>query len=257
MPTDGSAHSWLARSRAAPVFSSQAIALELVRPKPTVTASEASLLSLNLTNFSRTRFAFNPFVTADGKHALYNVRLGSSRNSSGLPGIANTKVVWIRRTAGRPMVLHTIFDAEDARAVRFRDAWFAIFVRYRAHSRKDVWLARLQEPYKEIKLTYSRRRKSEGNWLPFVYNDQLYVSYSLCPHTVLAVDVHTGSCTLAHETRHAGCSNFDCGSAAGFLDGNGSTVIGLGHQKMGLGRFYFHFFFRRNALPPFEIQERS
>lgn len=39
-----------------------------------------------------------------------------------------------------------------------------------------------------MQLRYANSTGSEGNWLPFEHAGRLYVSYTLCPHRVLAVD---------------------------------------------------------------------
>ena len=76
--------------------------------------------------------------------------------------------------------------------------------------------------------------------MPFVHRHQLYVSYSLCPHTVLAVDIATGHCTLAHETRAPDCDKHHRGSASGVaIDSRAGSVVGLAHTKgAGVGRMY-------------------
>jgi len=134
--------------------------------------------------------------------------------------------------------------------------------RYRARRYKNVMLARLYSPYREIKLKYAKRTTSEGNWLPFEHEGQLYVSYSLCPHRVLAVDPATGVCTPAFVTRRGGCDPSERGSASGtryFGDApvrNNATVLGLDHFKSE-GAVYTHFFFVRADSPPFAILRTS
>jgi hypothetical protein len=110
---------------------------------------------------------------------------------------------------------------------------------------------------------------SEGNWMPFVYKRQLYVSYSICPHTVLTVDPTSGNCTLAFTTN---ASAARCKPGEDILRGaslrgsvtspfpidEGRSILGLGHTRGGgIGMSYFHFLFKRRAVPPFDITGRS
>uniref|UniRef100_A0A7S4FAY7 Uncharacterized protein n=1 Tax=Chrysotila carterae TaxID=13221 RepID=A0A7S4FAY7_CHRCT len=236
--------------------SSESILIGRLQPHITMSPAEVALLRVNLTLFEAAVHCYNPFFMDYGNNVLYNMKQGGLANSSLFPGIAATKVVWVKRTlAGSATLRHTILDAEDARGVTLRGKRMAVFIRYRAHSRKDVWLAHLTPPFKEVKLKYKNRTYSEGNWLPFVYNDQLFVTYSLCPHRVLSVNPETGHCQLAYETVPARCSRFDRGSATGFVDEHGMTV-GVGHHKSS-SVWYYHFLFRRLNTPPFEIVDRS
>ena len=131
---------------------------------------------------------YNPAVlAASGSSAastLYNIREGGGELLN-LSGVAQTSVLWVEEGGrGRAKVKLEIRNAEDARPFVLNGTAHAIFVRYVHRRIKDVWLARLEQPYREVKLTYVHRRRSEGNWLPFVHDSQLFISYSLCPHRV-------------------------------------------------------------------------
>ena len=267
------------------IISEEVSQLELLRPHHLLSDSEESLLQLGFeaercmvrktvsqlyaagAHGCKRRYnkpaaaAFNPSVWDGGRNALVNYRIQSGSTNlsrSQFPGISGVNSAWLSRSRRGPTtVRRTIVDAEDSRVVHLRGKPFAVFSRYRGHKTRDMWLARLEEPYYERKLIYRARRHSEGNWLPFVHADQLYVSYSLCPHKVLAVDPGSGNCTLAYSTSGGGCRGYERGSAAGFSDDDG-TVVGLGHGKgIGNGRFYWHFFFKRAATPPFAMIARS
>ena len=143
---------------------------------------------------------YNPAVVAtSGSSAvstLYNIRQGGGERLN-LSGVAKTSVLWVDRGArGRAKVKLEIHNAEDARPFVLNGTAHALFIRYRKGRFKDVWLARLEQPYREVKLTYVHRRGSEGNWLPFVHNSQLFVSYSLCPHRVRLTPTLTLPLTL-------------------------------------------------------------
>jgi hypothetical protein len=207
---------------------------------------------------------YNPFVV-DHHNTVYNIRAPTVFH-----GIARTRSVWIRKDGH---VRHVLPDAEDARVIWLPrlGKYYSIFVRYRAHRMKDVWLARWGQtihPEAQIKLRYAHRMPSEGNWMPFIYKDQLYVSYSLCPHTVLAVDPESGNCSFAYRTDSiaANCSSGEGvtrgtaarGNVVGFPVDGGKAMLGLGHVRGGgVGHSYFHFFYKRRSEPPFDIVARS
>ena len=107
---------------------------------------------------------YNPAVlAASGSSAastLYNIREGGGEHLN-LSGVAQTSVLWVEEGGrGRAKVKLEIRNAEDARPFVLNGTAHAIFVRY------------------------VHRRRSEGNWLPFVHDSQLFISYSLCPHRV-------------------------------------------------------------------------
>jgi len=128
--------------------------------------------------------------------------------------------------------------------------------RYRIRRFKQVVLARLDPPYREVLLTYANSTPSEGNWLPWTHEGRLYVTYSLCPHRVLAVDTDTGVCTTAYLTERPGCRRDERGSASGVRYLDDDSIIGLGHFRSMYG-LYSHFFFQRSARPPFAIMHVS
>eukprot|EP00965_Chrysotila_dentata_P147648 4874531-Pleurochrysis_carterae.AAC.1 len=92
--------------------------IEQLQPHMTMSSAEGKLLQLDLTHFTATAHHFNPFVMDYGNNVLYNIQNRGTANKTDFPGIAMTKIVWIKRGGvGPPTVWHTILDAEDARAV--------------------------------------------------------------------------------------------------------------------------------------------
>jgi predicted GH43/DUF377 family glycosyl hydrolase len=54
---------------------------------------------------------------------------------------------------------------------------------------------------KEIHLQFKNANFAEKNWIPFCYEDQLYLTYMLRPHRVLKADLGTGKCEEVYATR--------------------------------------------------------
>ena len=197
------------------------------------------------------------------------------RELDGFPGIpehrgVSTKIAWLERSAGRGSARLRGFipNADDGRTVVWRDVPHVVFSRYSTRTQtghktyKTLWLARLvgEPPWPQLELTLEPQRDWEGNWLPFVWGGQLWLSYSLCPRRVLEVNATTGVCRVAHESPSVNCTpaieNGDRLSSNGFVDDEG-LVVGLGHARGRTRQHYWHFFFRREAQPPFRVIARS
>jgi hypothetical protein len=72
---------------------------------------------------------YNPFVI-DAENIVYNVRAPTAWR-----GISHTNSVWMRADG---TLVHMIENAEDARVFKLNGRRHALFIRYRAHRRKDV-----------------------------------------------------------------------------------------------------------------------
>lgn len=93
-------------------------------------------------------------------------------------------------------------QAEDARLFHYRDAIWIMYndnpdeeVRHYS-DRRDMFLAELifeegkyvmQQPLRLIAEDYYERQICQKNWAPFVWEDVLFISYTLDPHEVLYV----------------------------------------------------------------------
>lgn len=196
---------------------------------------------------------------------LVNFRAGEDGKVPVQAGVAGTSVLFLeelnrmsngfrtRKASGVSAVVRRMIpNAEDARPVHINGILYVVFIRYRKRRYKQVMLAVLEDQYREVQLTYNDSRASEGNWLPFEHRGQLYVSYSLCPHRVLAVNTMSGHCTEAYLTKRTGCNKDERGSASGTHFLRAGDVVGLGHFRSIYG-LYTHFFFQRMSQPPFSI----
>lgn len=108
-------------------------------------------------------------------------------------------------------------------------------------------------------LYYDKAKKFEKNWMPFEYNDELYIVYQLNPHTILHVDMITGICSDVYSTNHSLMNNLqNIGNGAPpqiILLNNNKYYCGLahigGHHNGNLIRKNFLYIFE--AEPPFTI----
>ena len=110
---------------------------------------------------------------------------------------------------------------------------------------------------KKWRLKYDKITRLEKNWSPFVYNDELYLSYKLSPHTVLKCDINTGICTEMYVSKSKLPSNAR-GSSQIIPWKN--KYIGIAHTTITTGmmeRTYVHYIFIMNENPPFEIVNSS
>eukprot|EP00775_Hariotina_reticulata_P014108 gene14108-14237_t len=103
--------------------------------------------------------------------------------------------------------------------------------------------------------------RREKNWVPFIYEDQLFFSQRLVPHRVLAV-MPDGSCRRLYETH----SNILQGlhprgnTPAVLVDTtfSGETMsfyLGIFHIER--NKTYINHFYKMQAHPPFKILEMS
>ena len=114
-------------------------------------------------------------------------------------------------------------------------------------------------------LYYSDMRSLEKNWMPFQYENKLYIVYSVNPHVILDINMDTGLCKEIFSTTFPEIINNignDIGNGAPaqliILDGI-ETYIGLGHtrgfQNGEMTRKNFIYLF--NKYPPFNITHVS
>lgn len=151
------------------------------------------------------------------------------------------------RTLTLSKIMH---GAEDMRLVNFNQRRFGVFTRYKMRQRKHPWLACFDPSYREIELKHNHMRNSEGNWLPFVWNETMYASYSICPHRVLNIHVESGQCDRVYETKLAGCDHSLRGGSSG-VEVNSTMWLGMAHTRHGMT--YAHYLFIRKRAPPFSI----
>ncbi|MEL7430906.1 MAG: hypothetical protein AAGI90_00035 [Chlamydiota bacterium] len=100
-------------------------------------------------------------------------------------------------------------QAEDARLFSYQDKIYLIYndntkiVHPTDEHRRDMFLAELKKnddgyfvdsSIKLISREHYETQKWQKNWSPFVWQEQLFISYTLDPHEVLQIDLETGEC---------------------------------------------------------------
>ncbi|MDC0231387.1 hypothetical protein OAK19_05425 [Aureispira] len=137
----------------------------------------------------------------------------------------------------------------------------------------------IANPENYIFLNYDKQRNnknflniisfgSEKNWMPFEWNNNLYIVYSIFPHIILQVDMKTGNCIEIAKTFY-NKPNFIFKGGIGngappklFFHKNISYFLGIGHNKNSYkGDFYSNirknFFYIFEAKSPFQIVKVS
>ncbi len=170
-------------------------------------------------------------------------------------------------------------QSEDPRVFSFRDKFYVIYndnieiSRPWYRDRRDMFLAELQfsqgdfSLVKPVKLFYENRYHQvlwQKNWSPFVWNDQLLLSYMVNPHEVLFPNLEDGYCFSCYETEvhlpwRLGAPRGS--SVPQLVDGQYLAFFHAGHQietvvsqKMPLWH-YFMGAYTFSATPPFRMTQ--
>lgn len=107
------------------------------------------------------------------------------------------------------------------------------------------------------------KAQTQKNWSLFQYKDDLLCEYSIKPHVILKVDIHSGNTT---EIYHSGDKGTDVTNYSSLRGGANSIrvlfntqpyYLGIGHITSGYPADYKHFFYIFNSEPPFEVIEVS
>lgn len=161
--------------------------------------------------------AFNPSIIEVPEGFLLSFRYGPDLKKN--PLCSYIGVVLLDKTfqpLQEPYLLNTRLvnykvqsQAEDARLFRYRGSIYLIYNdcadvnNPTTKNRRDMYIAELIEldgsyvilpPQKLRSKKYYPQQYWQKNWVPFSWNDRLYVSYTLYPHEVLYVDLEKGLC---------------------------------------------------------------
>lgn len=115
----------------------------------------------------------------------------------------------------------------------------------------------MNTPNKLITLKYNNMNGFEKNWIPFVYDDNLYFEYTIHPHIILKCDTNTGNCLKVYETTFNNILKKDVGGGAPaqlITYNNKSYYLNIGHTRVHEPKFIRNsFFYIFNAQPPFNV----
>jgi len=121
----------------------------------------------------------------------------------------------------------------------------------------------LDKSQNPVILDYKNRKVMEKNWMPFEYNGELYVVYSIKPHKILKVNTKNGECTDFSATDFPGMEiEQDIGNGAPpqlFNVRGKDYFLGMGHVRGEIDGEMIrkNFLYLFEAKPPFKIVAMS
>lgn len=101
----------------------------------------------------------------------------------------------------------------------------------------------------------------EKNWMPFEFDNRIYLEYSIDPHVILAVDPNTAACTEIYRTQmlpHVFPNTVHGGAPS--LRLSDDYFLGVGnsqHLYWFQERYYAAVFYLFEAKPPFRVVKAS
>jgi len=232
--------------------------------------------------------AFNPSIIEFGDGFLLTFRYAP--DIYGMPSVSYIGVVLLNdalEPVSVPQLLSTRLkksktpsQSEDARVFAYRDRLFLLYndnleiVYPRYWQRRDMYVSELF--YEEgqfvlsspLKLTYEEKRHVlwQKNWVPFIHDNTLLLSYMFNPHEVIYPNFINGSCYHFYETS----ARFDWplgairgGTPALLVDGQ---YLSFFHSGVVLSTpaswdwdiwHYFMGAFTFSSKPPFEVTKMS
>lgn len=156
---------------------------------------------------------------------------------------------------------------EDPRLFRYRNQIW-VYAHFRGKvDRKCLHspiIFKLESPESIIYLHTDNMSDNEKNWMPFVYNHDLYFEYKVSPHIILKCDVNTGKCTEVYTTYAVEkyplltYNKFGCGAPSQLIKiKNKEFFIGLAHISLTIVKHFSvirkNFFYIFQNHPPFKI----
>jgi predicted GH43/DUF377 family glycosyl hydrolase len=172
-------------------------------------------------------------------------------------------------------------QSEDPRIFSYQDRLYLIYndtvdvSRPWFRDRRDMYIAELIckegqfSLFHPIKLFYEHRYHTQywqKNWTPFVWNERLFLSYSVNPHEILFPNLNDGACYPCYETASSLDWSFGVirGSSPSILvDGEYLSFFHSGHQlqsSVSEGQTFWHYFmgaYTFSPNPPFELRKIS
>ena len=101
-----------------------------------------------------------------------------------------------------------------------------------------------------IRLNLNNMKKIEKNWMPFEYNNELYIQYSFSPHTILHCNTETGECKKIYNSFFPIKKEIGGGAPSILIVWKDkSYYLGVAHYRSP----YINFFYLFRSEPPFDI----
>ncbi len=225
--------------------------------------------------------AFNPSIIPFNQGYLLTFRYCPENDYTSYIGIVLLDDVF--EQISEPQLLNTRTktsktpsQTEDARIFSYRNRLFLIYndnievVAPSTQERRDMFMAELLYSDNKfqlsapLKLIYEKKynQRWQKNWVPFVWNKKLLLTYSIDPHEILEPNLSNGACYLFHETE--GNINWKLGILRGstpplLVDGeylaffhSGTVTSSSASWNLPLWH-YFMGAYTFSANPPFEI----
>lgn len=232
--------------------------------------------------------AYNPSIIQTERGLLLTFRSHPDRNK---PWVSTIGYVFLNESAD-PISEPAFFDtrqfdhrtpsqAEDARLFLCNNKLFVIYndnieiQNPSAQQRRDMFLAEVQVNddgltlAPAIKLIHEKKypvQLWQKNWLPFEYNHEPFMIYTVTPHEILHPDLMTGICAAVCETTSTPCWQWgECRGSTPPLLVDGEYLVFF-HSMVRIqsdisdDRKIPHYFFGAytfSAAPPFEITKMT
>ena len=150
---------------------------------------------------------------------------------------------------------------EDARLFRFLgNVW--MYATVNGHN-KTSWpvLGRLEENHAVLRKPKYEVPTPQKNWMPFEWNNRLYLEYSVNPHIVLRYHIDTDKCVCAGSNPVVcGFAIFEIHGGAPALRYDEDNFLGLANTQERFWyqeRYYGAVFYLFDAKPPFRINRMT
>jgi predicted GH43/DUF377 family glycosyl hydrolase len=231
--------------------------------------------------------AFNPSIIAYEDGYLLTFRYTPHQKNESISYIGICQLNRYLDPIAAPEILLTRHQnsvaqsqSEDARLFRYKGKIFVIYNdnidlnNPTIYDRRDMFISeviRLQDRFvlsSPLKLFCQEKqsRAWEKNWVPFEWNHNLYLGYSLNPHEILYANLMSGSCFSVYSSSHFSSWNYGTlrgSSAACLVDGE---YLSLFHSSKYMSsessydQMAWHYFmgaYTFAANPPFQITRIS
>jgi hypothetical protein len=152
-----------------------------------------------------------------------------------------------------------VHGPEDPRIIKFKNDILIIYNDTYINGQTRMFVYNMTTN-KNILLKYNRNNLIEKNWSPFIYKDELYVSYFLNPHTILKIDLLDGNCTEIFSNPKIVYPYNIYGGTPSILIPELNMYFGMGHiliKDLKIKKKYYCIGYFFNAYPPFQLYKIS